>query len=179
MNSLNEQELLKKAQVFDLTALGLIYDQYSPGLYRYAYRLLGNEDAAEECVAETFSRFLVTLKSGHGPTEFLRAYLYRIAHNWITDFYRRKAPIMVDIDESDHLATSQELEQDVMAEMEKKQVLDAIRTLTPDQRQVIALRFNEGWTNLEIAQSIAKPIGAVKALQHRALEALKKRLLPI
>lgn len=178
MDSFNEQRMLKKAQAFDLTTLGQIYDQYSPGLYRYAYRLLANEDIAEECVADTFSRYLFALKTGNGPTEYLKAYLYRIAHNWITDSFRRKTPIFMDIEASGHLASSQRLEEDVITNLDKKQVLAEIRSLTPDQRQVIVLRFIEGWTNPEIARAIQKPVGAVKALQHRALGTLKNRLLP-
>jgi RNA polymerase sigma-70 factor (ECF subfamily) len=51
-----------------------IYDQFSPGLYRYAMRLLGNEDLAEDCVSEVFSRFLTAIKRGNGPQQDLKAY---------------------------------------------------------------------------------------------------------
>ncbi|MFL7894397.1 MAG: RNA polymerase sigma factor [Anaerolineales bacterium] len=51
-----------------------------------------------------------------------------------------------------------------------------MRRLTPDQRQVVTLKFLEGWSNAEIAKSINKPVGAVKSLQHRALQALRQRL---
>ena len=77
------------AQQFDQQALAQIYDTYSPGLYRYSMRRLSDQDMAEDCVAETFSRFLQALKTRRGPQSFLQAFLYRIAHNWIVDHYRR------------------------------------------------------------------------------------------
>ena len=58
----DEQNALKEARLFNRQALASIYDEYSPGLYRYAMRLLGNSDIAEDCVSETFSRFLKALR---------------------------------------------------------------------------------------------------------------------
>ena len=53
-----DKELLKLARKFDPVTLADIYDTFSPGLYRYAMRLTGDQDLAEECVADTFSRLL-------------------------------------------------------------------------------------------------------------------------
>src|SRR3990172_6540271 len=93
-----EKELLQAALRFDQSALGQIYDLYSPGLYRYAARFLGDPSVAEDCVADTFSRFLKVIRARRGPKDFLRAYLHRIAHNWIVDYYRR-APDVTELTE--------------------------------------------------------------------------------
>jgi DNA-directed RNA polymerase specialized sigma24 family protein len=53
-------------------ALAEIYDTYRPGLYRYAMRLLGDASLAEDCVAETFARFLKALHTRQGPREHLQ-----------------------------------------------------------------------------------------------------------
>lgn len=171
-----EHELLERARTFNLSALGTIYDQYSPALYRYAARLLGNADAAEECVAEVFSRFLRTLKNGGGPREHLQAYLYRIAHNWITDQWRRAPPIAASLDADAWIAESADLEKIIGAEWARARVRAALAQLTPDQRQVIVLKFIEELDNAEIAAALNKPIGAIKSLQHRALAALRRAL---
>src|SRR5512138_1545197 len=71
-----ERELLELASKLNTAALAEIYDTYSTGLYRYAMRLLGDQDLAEDCVAETFTRFLKSLENGHGPRDHLQAYLY-------------------------------------------------------------------------------------------------------
>ncbi|MRS03521.1 sigma-70 family RNA polymerase sigma factor, partial [bacterium] len=140
-----EHDLLVKAGEFDQDSLAIIYDTYSPGLYRYALRLLGEDHLAEECVADTFSRYLGALRVGHGPTEHLQAYLYRIAHNWITDFYRRHNPIMVELNETIEMAAHDKPENKMIESLQRQQIQVALRTLTPDQRQVIVLRFLEEW----------------------------------
>lgn len=173
----NEEELLKNARSFDQDTLGLIYDEYSPGIYRYAMRLLGDSQLAEDCVADTFSRFLKALQFGQGPKEHLKAYLYRISHNWITDSYRRHPFISVDLDDSLALDESQNVDEVVDSGLEQQRVRMALQALTPEQRQVVILRFLEGWNNEQIAEVLEKPIGAVKALQHRALNALRRLLL--
>ncbi len=169
-------DLLRRARQFDLQALGEVYDLYSPGLYRYAFRLLGAADQAEDCVAETFSRFLLALKAGQGPKDYLQAYLYRIAHNWITDQFRRQPPPSITWEEELGCTSESHPENETTRRMEQEQVRAALYYLTPDQRQVIILKFLEGWDNEAIAAVIDKPLGAVKSLQHRALEALRRML---
>jgi RNA polymerase sigma-70 factor (ECF subfamily) len=176
MHSYTEHELILGARKMDPTMLGAIYDRYSSGIFCYAMRLLGDEYLAEECISNTFSRFLTALHAGRGPQEHLQAYIYRIAHNWITDYYRRNTPAIVELDED--YPTDAQLHPENAAEvnMQKAQVRLALRSLTPDQRQVIVLKYLEGWQNEEIAAALEKPVGAVKALQHRALETLKRIL---
>ena len=173
----DEDRLLKAAQAFDLDCLAEIYDCYSPGLFAYALRQLGDEPLAEDCVAETFSRFLKAIRVGKGPEDHLQAYLYRIAHNWISDCYRRSPPPMLELDEE--LASGDHHKPEIQAEanLERETVRRALHLLTAEQRQVITLKFLEGWENHEIAAAVQKPIGAVKALQHRALSSLRRLLL--
>jgi len=137
-------------------------------------RLLGNASLAEECVAETFSRLLHALSNGKGPRDYLRAYLYRVAHNWITDQYRRERPIEI-LDES---LPSEDNGPEETAEYRTQQMhlRQAIRRLTPEQQQVIALKFWQDCDNEEISRILGKPIGAVKSLQHRAFENLQRSL---
>ena len=171
-----EARLLARARSFDTESLGIIYDQYSPGIYRYARRLLGNDSLAEDCVGDTFSRFLQALRGGGGPQDHLQAYLYRVAHNWITDLYRRQPPPPLELDEN-HPADSTGVESQVGQALEQARVRAALVRLTDDQRQVVILRFLEEWDHEEVAQALKKPVGAVKSLQHRALAALRRMLV--
>jgi len=177
MGESSEQDLLIGARNFDLPTLGAIYDRYSPGIYRYAMRQLGEDCLAEDCVAETFSRFLKVLRTGQGPQDHLQAYLYRIAHNWITDSYRRQPSPPLDLDETLPGGDQSLPEKEADLRLEQQQVRLALRSLTPDQRQVVTLRFIEGWENEEVASALQKPVGAIKALQHRALNTLRRLLL--
>jgi RNA polymerase sigma-70 factor, ECF subfamily len=156
--------------------LGEIYDCYSPGLVRYATRLLGESELAEECVAETFSRFLKALRKGGGPSDSLQAYLYQTAHHWITDYYRRQPPPTYSLDET-FASNLDDPAQSAVENIEREQVRAALMRLTPEQREVVVLRYLEGWENPEVAALLDKPVGAIKALQHRALDALRRQVL--
>ena len=168
-----DTELLELARRFDQQTLAQIYDSYSPGLYRYAMRRLSDQNAAEDCVAETFSRFLNALQARRGPKSFLQAYLYRMAHNWIVDHYRREPNEPVELKEETHDENANP-EVDTSRHLQQKGLHMALRKLTPDQQQVISLKYLEGWENEEIARSLKRPVGAVKSLQHRALATLQR-----
>lgn len=169
----SERDLLSGARQFEPSALAEIYDLYSPRLFRYAFRLLGDECAAEDCTAETFSRFLQSLRHGRGPRDYLQAFLFRTAHNYIVDYFR-KTPIQ-PLDE--HFPDVCNPEATANSKLRREHTRTAIQELSPDQQQVIALKFWEGYENEEIARALHKPIGAIKSLQHRALAHLQKILL--
>jgi len=171
----DERSLLDRAAGFDESALSEIYDCHQEALYRYAMRLLGDQQLAEDCIADTFLRFLKALSRGIIPQENLRAYLYRISHNWITDYYRRNARNN-EQDLKEYIPSKKDLAEEVEKEMQGESVRSAILTLTPEQQQVIILKYFEGWQNAEIAQFTGKRVGAVKALLHRSLASLKNRV---
>jgi RNA polymerase sigma-70 factor (ECF subfamily) len=173
---LSESDLLRRARRLEENALGEIYDTYSPELYRYAYRLIGDSEPAEDLVAETFHRFLRVLHRGGGPRNHLRSYLYRILHNLAMDHHRsnkgRGEPMVLDENIPSEVSVSESAEQIV----EAREARRMLWKLTPDQRQVLVLKYLQGFTNSEIAATLSKPVGAVKALQHRGLTALRRHL---
>ncbi len=169
-----EQDILQRASRLETQALATIYDTHSPGIYRYAMRLLGDMSLAEDCVADTFARFLKSLQERRGPSDNLQAYLYRIAHNWIVDLYRKNKET---VELSDAVRSEADVpEEEAAKRIRQKQVRTAIRHLTPEQQQVISLKYLEEWSNEEVARVMKKPIGAVKSIQHRALKSLYKLL---
>src|SRR4030042_181787 len=145
MKNYPEKAILERAKRFETQALEEIFDTFSPRIYRYAYRLLGDAELARECMAETFSRFLSALKRDSGPDNYLQAYLYRIAHNWVTDYYRSKVTASLPLDMDIAADSADEPHQVVANEMANQQLRDALTLLTPDQRQVMALKSAEEW----------------------------------
>lgn len=171
----DKMDLIPRARSFDLKALEIIYDQHNQGLYGYAFHLLGDAMLAEECVAETFSRFLKALQAGKGPESNLKGYLYRSAHNWVTDYYRsRRDESSLDEDLPD------DERPEVRAEAERNMDCQQLRSVLPrlpsEQYQVVALHFIEGWELDEVAEALGRSVGAVKSLQHRGLRNLRKLL---
>jgi RNA polymerase sigma-70 factor (ECF subfamily) len=168
---------LTKTITFSKEDLIRIYEENSDGLYRYAVRLLSDEDLAEECVSETFSRFLQIVRRGGGPKDNIRAYLYRMAHNWITDHYRRQPLSQVSLEESTSEQGAAGTAQQVFEILERDRVRRALLKLPPDQQQVIHLRFLEDWSHAEIANLLGKTIEATRSLQYRALATLRQILI--
>ena len=171
-----EQARLRRARRMDRAALTAIYDEYYPPLYRYIYHQVGEVETARDLTAELFQQLLQALHQSNGPTQNLRAWLYRVAHNLVVDYFRRQQ-------HRRHLPLKEELisQADSPVELAEKniaadQIRAALAYLTPDQRQVIILKFLEEFSNEETASILEKPVGAVKSLQHRALAALERTL---
>jgi RNA polymerase sigma-70 factor (ECF subfamily) len=168
--------LLARARRFDGAALTEIYEGLSPRLYRYAYRLLGEPCEAEDAVAEAFHRFLLALRNGGGPEAHVSAYLYRTVHNVITDRYRRRPVPDMPLDEALAAGEAADPAHAAAQHIAAAHARAALWRLTDDQRLVVMLKFFEGLDNEEVALALGKPAGAVKSLQHRALEALRRLL---
>jgi RNA polymerase sigma-70 factor (ECF subfamily) len=168
---------LDSAVSYDRQELIAVFEQYNLELYRYAFRLLGEKCLAEDCVAETFSRYLRVVRSGRGPSENVRAYLYRIVHNWAIDYYRRNPLPSPELDLELHADADSNPTHVFTREAERERIRAALMQLPPDQRRVIELRFLEEWSHEAVAEALDKTVEATRALQHRALAALRRILV--
>jgi RNA polymerase sigma-70 factor (ECF subfamily) len=157
--------------------LEALYDRYAPQMYAYIYRRVDDAALAEDLTGETFVRMLRAIREDHAWRTSFRAWLYRIAHNLIIDHARREPP-------APHLPLEESLlpapEGDPVGSAEDGEAGEALRgalaQLTPDQQEVLALRFGEGLTAREVGQITKRTTGAVQALQHRALASLRRLL---
>ena len=175
----HDQTRLRKAQACDRNTLAAIYDDYHQPIYRYIYRQVGEVETTRDLTSEVFGRFLQALQNGNGPDQNLKAWLYRAAHNIVVDHYRRRQFRQhLPLDEqlvSDNGDPAGIAENHISAE----RVRAALQALTPNQQQVINLKFLEGLSNQETADVLNKPVSAIKSLQHRALAALQRQLSPV
>src|SRR5688500_5614719 len=118
----------KSGVVVDKHALVEIYERHSPEIFRYAYRMLDDQDLAEDCVADTFLRLLIAVRGGILPDN-VRAYLYRIAHNWIIDHYRHRPPPQVSLEENFHTDPDGNPSQLVAHELDRQRIRSALLQL--------------------------------------------------
>jgi RNA polymerase sigma-70 factor (ECF subfamily) len=171
-----EQALIQRAQQGDRQAFAALYEQYQPVIYRYFYFRLDDAQCAEELTGEVFVRMVQNIRSYRSPRQPFLAWLYTIAHHLCIDFYRKTAQAKVaPLDEalpSAEISPAEALDLHLRAECLKK----LLRYLTEEQQFVILTRFFEERSSQEIAQLMHKPEGAVKALQHRALAALRRAM---
>ena len=171
-----EADLLKRAKIYDPVALTELYDRYAPKMYTYIYRRVSDAALAEDLTSELFLRMLRAIRNEQAWRDSFAAWLYRIAHNLVVDHYRRRPPtpslplgeVLIAPDDDPAAAV-----EDTLA-CERLQA--AISCLTPEQQEVLALRFGEGLTARETAQVLRKTTGSVEALQHRAVAALRRIL---
>jgi RNA polymerase sigma-70 factor (ECF subfamily) len=160
----------------DPEALSELYDRYAPLVYAYVYRRVGDPKVAEDLVGEVFVRVVMAVRAEQTWHTSFRAWLYRVAHNLVVDHYRRRPhERQLPLDES-----IADLGQDPARHAQKDwiraQLRHALTCLTPAQQEVLALRYGEGLTARETARIVNKTVGAVEALQRRALAALRRIL---
>jgi RNA polymerase sigma-70 factor (ECF subfamily) len=173
--------MLSSARSLDQEALSWIYRTYHASIYRYLYHHLGDAQTAQDLASEVFRRLLQALRDGAGPSRQLSAWLYRVAHNLIVDELRRRThrdhqPLDETLAEtlSDTGKSPEELAGTAVT---NARIRVALHDLTPEQREVIVLKFLQGMSNAEVAEVTGKTVSAVKALQHRGLDTLREQFV--
>lgn len=172
----DDKKLFEQLQSGDRRALALVYDSHAPALYSYLVRRVGDAAVAEDMTGQLFLKLLEAVHNEQQWNFSVVAWLYRIAHNLVVDHYRRQGRRHhVELAE---WVESEEKAPDVLVERQLllARVREAMNELTDEQAQVILLRYGDGLSNREIAARMGKSEGAVKALQHRALLALRRLL---
>lgn len=130
----------------------------------------------DDLTSEVFVGVFRSLGSFSGTEEQFRSWVFTIAHRRLTDERRRLArrPHMTPLDDDSVGSVSYSSEQQVLRRLGEERVRELCRRLVPDQRDVLLLRLVGGLTVAEVAVALRKSEGAVKALQRRALAALRR-----
>ncbi len=173
-----ERRLVEAAQQ-DRARFADVYEEYFELVYAYVARRVGNRPASEDVTSEVFKKALASLPRFKWKGAPFGAWLLRIASNVIADRAKRVAreqqldPALT-VERVPHTAQAQEADLD-KAER-RAHVFRMVSELPDDQQRVVAMRFAEEKSIREIASELNRSEGAVKQLQFRALENLRKRL---
>jgi RNA polymerase sigma-70 factor, ECF subfamily len=176
--------LLKDAQRGVPAAYDRLYNLYADRIYRYVYARVGQRETAEDLTGDVFVRLIQVLPrfraNSDRPVASFSAWLYRIAGNMLTDHYRRQRYRQhADIDDHIHLAGDELSPDQRAAEAEEGQrIAQALTKLEGEQQEVVIYRFAEQYSTQQVAELMGKTTGAVKSLQHRALNNLRRFLSP-
>jgi RNA polymerase sigma-70 factor (ECF subfamily) len=170
-----EAKLLTRARELDSRALGQIHDRYYPEIYRYALYRTGEPAAADDIAGEVFLRLLDALHAGRAPQTTLRGWLFGVAAHLVADYFRRAPALPL----SEFLMSNASPALEVEERFRQSELHAAIRRLTPEQQSVLALRFGDGFSVEQTAEALGKSETAVKALQFRAVEALRRTLVEV
>ena len=175
-SDVDETTLVTRAIARDREAFGALYDRHVVRVYRHIYYMVGNAAEAEDLAAQAFLQAWEAISRYEIRGAPFVSWLLRIAHNLGVSHLRsrREGAELPEtlVDHSRHGNPEEELQR----QLEGERVREAILRLREEQRQVIMLRFVEDLEYPEVAQIVGKSVAAVRVIQHRALNALRKQM---
>jgi RNA polymerase sigma-70 factor (ECF subfamily) len=169
--------LVERAQAGERDALEELYLIHFDRIYSYLHVSVGNRHDAEDLTTQTFLKMLEKIGSFKWQSAPFSAWLFRIAHNLAMDHFRSRRRWQPEEEVPEPPG-----EEEPSAELEAMQVigresmLKLIDRLSPEQQQVLTLKFVFNLPNAEVAAILDKTEGAIKSLQHRALVSLQKQI---
>jgi RNA polymerase sigma-70 factor (ECF subfamily) len=169
--------LVDRAQKGDRDALEELYLIHFDRIYSYLHVSVGNRHDAEDLTTQTFLKMLESIGKFRWQSAPFSAWLFRIAHNLAMDHFRankRWQPEEEVPEPEPDEATSAEA--GALQSIGRKSMLELIEELSPEQQQVLTLKFLFNFANAEAATILGKSEGAIKSLQHRALASLQKQI---
>lgn len=160
----------------DRDAIAAVYLEVAPALHGFLRRRVPHGEVADDLVEQTFVELIEGCARIRGDGRSLRAWLFRAARNNLHDWRKRAARRSDHQLSALHTATLADPEADpgdqVAAAELDPEIVAALRELTDDQRDVMELRLVAGLSLAQVADITGRKVGAVKALQHRAVQRL-------
>jgi RNA polymerase sigma-70 factor (ECF subfamily) len=170
-------ELAMAAVGGDVEAVGRLYDGLVEPIYRYVAMRLRRREDAEDVTQLVFERIVANLPRYRQNGKPFGAWAFRIARNAVIDHQRRLRPM-------ERLGAIAEPSDGLMVEAlclrdeEIRELRSAIRALTADQQEAIALRYGAGLSAEEAARVMGRQAGTVRGLTFRAIQALRRTYAP-
>jgi RNA polymerase sigma-70 factor, ECF subfamily len=174
----NEDVLVQRAQKLDHEAFAQLYEAYFDKIYRYISFRVHNEMEAEDITQQVFMKVLGSISSYTSRGVPFSSWIYRIAHNLVVDFVRQQnKKATVDIEGLQLFSKVEDTQTMLEKQVDAEELKKATKRLTQSQQEVLSLRFAGELSIAECARIMGKSEGAIKALQHSAVLALRKALM--
>lgn len=170
---LEEEKNIKKARRGSAEAFGALYDNYLPKIYRFVLLKTSQKEIAEDLTQQVFLKAWQNVSSYEHKGFPFSSWLYQIARNAVIDHYRTKKT-HAGLETAEEIAEETNFSADLEKKINLEIIQKKIKDLSPDYQDVLIMRFVEEMSHREIAQSMGKSEGAIKVIQHRALNQLKK-----
>lgn len=171
-DSEEDDALMAEAARSDAHAFGRLYERYYTRVYRYVYHRVGNVSDAEDISAIVFMKALEGLPSYKPRRGSFAPWLFRITRNAVVDHYRRDRK-QGTLDGLDHAARDGDPVLHALGSESARELHALIQSLSPEQQEVILLRYSADLSFSEIAQTLNKNEPAIRMLLHRGLRKLK------
>ncbi len=167
--------LLARARTGDERAFEVLYRELAPRVARYLQ--VHAPDFAEDAAGEAWFEVARAIHRFEGNEIALRAWVFTIARRKVIDMARRDfGDRLVRLPDALAERVRDDTAERAAAAEETRQAIALVRTLAPDQAEVVMLRVVGGLDNAEIAELLGKSPGAVRILAHRGLKRLARTL---
>lgn len=174
-----ERELVERATRRDTEAFGQLYDIHIARVYRHVYYMVGSAAEAEDLAAQAFLQAWTAIERYQIRGAPFVSWVMRIAHNLGVSHLRSRKP-GAELPETLVDRSRDGNPEDVLQRhAEGDRVREAILQLRDEHRRVIILRFVQDLDYREVAEIVGKSVPAVRVIQHRALNALRKQMRPL
>ena len=171
------RRLVERAQRGERDALEELYLIHFDRIYSYLHLSVGSRHDAEDLTTQTFLKMLEAIGRFRWRSVPFSAWLFRIAHNVAMDHFRASRRWQPEEEIPEPPGGEERSAEDVaLSALGDRSMLALIQRLSPEQRQVLTLKFVYSFSNAEVATILGKTEGAVKSLQHRALASLQKQI---
>jgi RNA polymerase sigma-70 factor, ECF subfamily len=171
------RKLVERGQQGDRDALEELYLIHFDRIYSYLHVSVGNRHDAEDLTTQTFLKMLEKIGSFKWRSAPFSAWLFRIAHNLAMDHFRSRRRWQPEEEVPEPPGEEEpSAELVAMRTIGRESMLQLIERLSPEQQQVLTLKFVFNLPNAEVAAILDKTEGAIKSLQHRALVSLQKQI---
>jgi RNA polymerase sigma-70 factor (ECF subfamily) len=165
--------VVEAARNGDAGALATVCEKLYPRIHRYLSYKVGDVRDAEDLAGEVFVKMLEAIP---GQTGNFEAWLFRIAGNVLTDHYRKRDVRSNTVALPEGIAGGDDPAAVAERKLDGERLKEGLRALTEEQKEVVILRFVMGYEPGEAAEIMGRSAGAIRALQFRALSALKDAL---
>ena len=173
----DEESIVRRAKEHDQAALTRLYEENFDKIYRYTVLRIGDRTEAEDITQQVFTNALKSISSYKFKGAPFSAWLFRIAHNLIVDRARKKAK-QYTVPLNDSLTKGGEVPvKQTEDKLQAEELVTMLRKLTGAQQEVISLRFVAEMPIAQVAMAMGKSEGAIKALQHSAIVALRRAMV--
>jgi RNA polymerase sigma-70 factor (ECF subfamily) len=170
----SEEQLIERLKRRESQAMAVLYDRFKRLVYSIIYHSVREQGVAEDLTQETFWRVWNRIQTFDSEKGKLEQWISTIARNRAVDHLRamRNAPqLSVEVIETRGSFFST---QSHASRIERESlILNALKTLTPAQREMIELAHYQGMTQTEIAETVQRPLGTVKGILRSALKVLR------
>jgi RNA polymerase sigma-70 factor (ECF subfamily) len=168
--------LVAEAQAGDPEAFGRIFDEFHGAIYRFIASRVGRPSDAEDLTQLVFVKALEALPRYEARGIPFGGWLFRLARNATIDHVRTNREHTDLVVVAGRAAEGRGPEGLAILRTDLDAVAGALQRLTPDQREVVALRFFAGLSPREVAELMGRNEGTIRGLQFRAIEALRRAL---